>query len=102
MKDKYKLGFSSGDDDHIICRRILLNTVSKVGAVAVETVVRSAETKFGFPPEMVEATARWFNLIEEMRDGRRYWRKPDVLIQAKNWSYSRRRRRYTVEEPAVA
>jgi hypothetical protein len=58
--------------------------------VAVESIVASAERDFGFRREDVFAAARWFNVVEECRDGQRIWRKPDVLDVLPKWNYSRK------------
>ena len=89
MKGKRKLGFRNDDDEQIICGRILLNTLMR-GPVVVERIVASAARDYGFCREDVLRAARWWNVIEEDRDGQRWWRKPDVLAVLPKWNYSRR------------
>jgi hypothetical protein len=88
MKGKRKHGFETHDDEQIILRRILLNTLMR-GPVRVESIVTSAERDYGFCREDVVGAARWWNCLEEERDGQRWWRKPDVLVVIPKWNYSR-------------
>jgi hypothetical protein len=91
MKAKRKFGFAAADDERIICRRILLNTLDR-GPVNVESIVRDAERTFGFGRELVVAAAKYWNVTEEMRDGKLFWRKPDVLTRLpSHWNYRRDR-----------
>jgi hypothetical protein len=92
MKGKRKFGFSNQDDEQIILRRILLNTLMR-GPVRVESIVASAARDYGFSRDEVVAAARWWNCLEEERDGQRWWRKPEVLAVIPNWNYSRPQRR---------
>jgi hypothetical protein len=92
VKSKRSLGFANQDDDQIICRRILLNTLKR-GPVMVERIVASAARDFGFTRAEVVAAARWWNVIEETRDGQTWWRKPDVLTLLPKWTYRPRERR---------
>jgi hypothetical protein len=92
MKGKRRFGFSKQDDEQIILRRILLNTLMR-GPVRVESIVASAARDYGFRREDVVGAARWWNVIEEERGGQRYWRKPDVLAVIPRWNYSRPQRR---------
>jgi hypothetical protein len=89
MKGKRKFGFRNEDDDRIICRRILLNTLMR-GPVMVERIIGSAARDYGFCREDLLAAARWWNVIEEGRDGGRWWRKPNVLAVLPKWNYGRR------------
>jgi hypothetical protein len=89
MKGKRKFGFRNEDDEQIICRRILLNTLMR-GPVMVERIVGSAARDFGFRREDLFDAARWWNLVQEDRDGQRWWRKPDVLAVLPKWNYSRK------------
>jgi hypothetical protein len=89
MKGKRKFGFRNHDDEQIILRRILLNTLMR-GPMVVEKIVASAAREYGFCREEVFEAARWWNVIEEVRDGQRFWRKPDVLAVLPKWNYSGR------------
>ena len=88
MKGKRKFGFSNQDDEQIILRRILLNTLMR-GPVRVESIVASAERDYGFSRDEVVAAARWWNCLEEERNGQRWWRKPEVLAVLPKWNHSR-------------
>ena len=55
MKGKRKFGFDNHDDEQIILRRILLNTLMR-GPARVESIVASAAGIMGFP------AMRWFGL----------------------------------------
>jgi len=91
MKGKRKYGFGAHDDEQLILRRILLNTLMR-GPVKVESIVASAARDYGFCREDVVGAARWWNVIEEERGGQSWWRKPDVLAVIPKWNYSRTQR----------
>jgi hypothetical protein len=55
MKSKRTFGFANQDDDQIICRRMLLNTLKR-GPVMVERIVASAIRDYGFTREQVLAS----------------------------------------------
>ena len=95
MKGKRKFGFRNEDDDRIICRRILLNTLIR-GPVLLERVVASAARDYGFCRDDLFGAARWWNVVEEECDGQRWWRKPDVLAVLPKWNYSRKADRTAV------
>jgi hypothetical protein len=63
------------------------------GPVVAERIVASAARDYGFCREEVIAAARWWNVVEEERDGQRWWRKPEVLAVLPKWNYSRPRGR---------
>ena len=87
MKRKRTYGFKNDDDDQIICRRILLNTLRVKGAVMAEKMVAAAAAQYGFCRDEVLAAARHWNVIEEDRDGQVWWRKPEVLTCLPTWNY---------------
>jgi hypothetical protein len=90
MKGKRKFGFGNQDDEQLILRRILLNTLMR-GPARVESIVASA-AHYGFSRDEVVGAARWWNVTEDDRDGQRWWRKPDVLALIPKWNYSRTQR----------
>jgi hypothetical protein len=73
MKGKRKFGFRNEDDERIILRRILLNTLMR-GPVVAERIIASAARDYGFCREEVIAAAWWWNVIEEECDGQSWWR----------------------------
>jgi hypothetical protein len=87
MKLKRTYGFKNTDDDEIICRRILLNTLKVKGPVMAERMFAAAAAQYGFCREQVLAAARYWNVIEEDRDGQVWWCKPDVLTCLPTWNY---------------
>jgi hypothetical protein len=91
MKRKRHFGFKADDDEQLICRRILLNTLThKGGSAPVEKTVAAANKQFGFSSDEVWEAAEYWNLTTEERDGVLYWCKPNCLVALKQWSYSRR------------
>jgi hypothetical protein len=81
--------FNPNDDETIICRRALLNTVA-AGPSPVEQTIALAGQQFGLTRSEVLMAARYWNLTTEERDGVLYWIKPDVLAAFPKWNYSRK------------
>ena len=86
-KWKKKYGFRPDDDDHLILRRIILNTLCKRGAQPAEFFIAASARNFGFDREEVLEAAAWWNVIVEDRGGVIWWRKPDVLAVLPKWDY---------------
>ena len=75
------------DDPQIVLRRILLNSLMK-RPVPKEKVIASARRQFGFREDVVRA-AKWWNCVEEMRQGEIHWSKPNVSVALPRWHYGR-------------
>ena len=89
-----KTSIDPGEDTQIVCRRGLINTLIK-GPMPLEKIIFYAGRDHGFIRRQVLAAARWFNVIEELRDGEVYWSKPEVLTVLNGWYYGALRQRAT-------
>jgi hypothetical protein len=89
MKRKRQFGFNPDDDETIICRRVLLNTL-KDGPAPIEWAITEANKQFGFTRAEVLEAARHWNFTTEELDGSLYWVKPACLVPLRNWDYRRR------------
>ena len=76
--------FDFYDDPKLVCRRILLNTLTK-GPAPVEKTIAAASRDFGFTRAQVMAAAKWFAVEEIVKDGVVYWVKPAVLVKLPGW-----------------
>ena len=99
---KADVWIQEGDDDQIICRRILLNTLRAKGAVLAEKMFALQPYQYGFCREEVLAAAKHWNVIEEEREGHTWWRKPDVLTCLPTWNYRPDRPRVSGKKAAHA
>jgi hypothetical protein len=79
-----------GDDPRIVCRRAILNTLSR-GPFPVARMFETCRKRYGLTRKQVLAEARWFNLSIETVDGELCFRKPDVLVALPTWDYRQRR-----------
>jgi hypothetical protein len=57
------------DDDTIICRRLILNTLVQEGPCPVELLITEANKQCGFSRAEVLEAARHWNFTTEERDG---------------------------------
>jgi hypothetical protein len=76
--------FNFDDDPKLVCRRILLNTLTK-GPAPVEKTIAVARRDFGFTRAQMMAAAKWFAAVELVEDGVVYWLKPAVLVALPGW-----------------
>lgn len=87
MKSEVVLNLNDGDNPEIVCRRLLLNTLTRHGRYSVELMVTAFKRHYGIERDVVMASARWFNCTTEMRDGKAYWRKHKVLVSSRRWYF---------------
>jgi hypothetical protein len=78
--------FEIDEDPKLVCRRVLLNTLTK-GPAPVEKVVEGARKRYGFTRAQVVAAAKWFAVDEVVEDGVLWWVKPAVLVALPGWDY---------------
>ena len=76
--------FDFYDDPKLVCRRILLNTLTK-GPAPVEKTIAVARRDFGFTRAQMMAAAKSFAAAEIVKDGVAYWVKPDTLVALPGW-----------------
>jgi hypothetical protein len=76
--------FDACKDPKLVCRRILLNTLTR-GPAPVEKTIAAARRDFGFTRAQVVAAASWFAAAEVVRGGVLCWIKPDVLVALPGW-----------------
>ncbi len=76
--------FDFDEDPKLICRRILLNTLTK-GPAPVERSIAVARRDYGFSRAQMMAAAKWFAVEEIVKDGVVWWVKPAVLVALPGW-----------------
>jgi hypothetical protein len=80
------IALSFDEDPKLVCRRVLLNTLTK-GPAPVEKVIEAAKTSYGFTRAQVMAAAKWFAVAEVVKDGVVWWVKPEVLVALPGWDF---------------